>query len=109
MFTCVPLCSPVVYLCSPVVYLYSHVFTCCYLCSPVFLCVHLLITCAGEHVVELGMYLDLLNTSCFPTWPEVFAIAECVMQRLQDEDPELHDHLKHIASINVQGHPKVRP
>ncbi|KAK7475022.1 hypothetical protein BaRGS_00033703 [Batillaria attramentaria] len=60
----------------------------------------------GEHVLELGMYLDLLNTSCYPSWPEVFAIAECVMQRLQDEDPELHDHLKHIATINVQGHPK---
>lgn len=60
----------------------------------------------GEHVLELGMYLDLLNTSCFPTWPEVFAIAEVVMQRLQEEDPELHDHLKHIATINVQGSPK---
>ncbi|KAK7088191.1 uncharacterized protein [Littorina saxatilis] len=60
----------------------------------------------GEHVLELGMYLDLLNSSCFPTWPQVFAIAECVMQRLQEDDPELHDHLRHIASINVQGSPK---
>lgn len=54
------------------------------------------------------MYLDLLNAGCFPTWPEVFAIAECVMQQLQQEDPEFHDHLKSIATINVQGSPKVR-
>lgn len=53
------------------------------------------------------MYLDLLNAGCFPTWPEVFAIAECVMQQLQQEDPEFHDHLKSIATINVQGSPKV--
>ncbi|PVD32717.1 hypothetical protein C0Q70_08162 [Pomacea canaliculata] len=60
----------------------------------------------GEHVLELAMYLDLLNAGCFPTWPEVFAIAECVMQQLQQEDPEFHDHLKSIATINVQGSPK---
>lgn len=60
----------------------------------------------GEHVLELGMYLDLLNSTCFPSWPQVFAIAECVMQRLRDEDPEFHDHVKHIATINVQGSPK---
>ncbi|XP_076453203.1 uncharacterized protein LOC143288510 isoform X2 [Babylonia areolata] len=60
----------------------------------------------GEHVLELAMYLDLLNASCFPTWPQVFAVAECVMQRLQEDDPEFHDHLKHIATINVQGSPK---
>lgn len=65
-------------------------------------------THSGEHVLELAMYLDLLNAGCFPTWPEVFAIAECVMQQLQQEDPEFHDHLKSIATINVQGSPKVR-
>lgn len=68
---------------------------------------HLLWLIIGEHVFELAMYLDLLNSGCFPTWPHVFAIAERVMIRLQQDDPELHDHLKHIATINVQGSPKV--
>ncbi|KAL8583033.1 hypothetical protein ACOMHN_051197 [Nucella lapillus] len=60
----------------------------------------------GEHVLELAMYLDLLNSSCFPTWPQVFAVADCVMQRLQEDDPEFHNHIRHIATINVQGSPK---
>ena len=56
---------------------------------------------------ELAMYLDLLNTNCFPTWPQVFAIAEQVMNTLQQSDPELHDHLKAISGVNVKVNPKV--
>ena len=33
----------------------------------------------GEHVLELAMYLDMLNSNCFPSWPHVFVMAEEVM------------------------------
>ncbi|KAH9512915.1 hypothetical protein Btru_036992 [Bulinus truncatus] len=60
----------------------------------------------GEHVLELAMYLDMLNCNCFPTWPHVFAMAEQVMMRLQSDDPQLYDHLKRIAPINALVNPK---
>ncbi|GFO41253.1 hypothetical protein PoB_006775800 [Plakobranchus ocellatus] len=60
----------------------------------------------GEHVIELAMYLDMLNSNCFPSWPHVFAMAEQVMAILQQRDPALHDHLKRIAPINAQVNPK---
>ncbi|RUS81425.1 hypothetical protein EGW08_010809 [Elysia chlorotica] len=60
----------------------------------------------GEHVIELAMYLDMLNANCFPSWPHVFAMAEQVMATLQQRDPALHDHLKRIAPINAQVNPK---
>ncbi|XP_035828352.1 uncharacterized protein LOC101850990 [Aplysia californica] len=60
----------------------------------------------GEHVLELAMYLDMLNSNCFPSWPHVFAMAEQVMSTLQQQDPKLHDHLKRIAPINAQVNPK---
>ncbi|ESP04135.1 hypothetical protein LOTGIDRAFT_237550 [Lottia gigantea] len=58
------------------------------------------------HAMDLSMYLDLLNTNCFPKWPEVFAIAEQVMSVLQKSDPELYNHLRTISRINVQFNPK---
>ena len=61
----------------------------------------------GEHVYELAMYLDLLNSSCFPTWPQVFAIAEQVMMTLSLSDPDLYTHLKSIAKTNMQVNKKV--
>ncbi|KAK3710497.1 hypothetical protein RRG08_021313 [Elysia crispata] len=60
----------------------------------------------GEHVIELAMYLDMLNANCFPSWPHVFAMAEQVMATLQQRDPALHDHLKRIAPISAQVNPK---
>ncbi|CAL1547704.1 unnamed protein product [Lymnaea stagnalis] len=60
----------------------------------------------GEHILELAMYLDLLNSNCFPTWPHVFAMAEQVMMRLEKDDPQLHNHLRRIAPINAQVNPK---
>ncbi|XP_046568194.1 LOW QUALITY PROTEIN: uncharacterized protein LOC124276591 [Haliotis rubra] len=60
----------------------------------------------GEHVFELAMYLDLLNTNCFPKWPQVFAIAEQVMNTLRQADPELHNHLTSIAKKNFKVNPK---
>ncbi|XP_064612744.1 LOW QUALITY PROTEIN: uncharacterized protein LOC135476597 [Liolophura sinensis] len=60
----------------------------------------------GESLYELAMYLDLLNDSCFPTWPQVFAIAKTVLEALHREDAELYDHLREIAFINIQFNPK---
>ena len=53
------------------------------------------------------MYLDLLNKSNFPTWPEVYAIAERAIQRLAENDAELHQHLCDIALVDPQINPKV--
>lgn len=53
------------------------------------------------------MYLDMLISNCFPSWPHVFAMAEQVMMKLQQHDPELYAHLKHIAPIKAQVNPKV--
>ena len=60
-----------------------------------------------DHVYELAMHLDLLNTGCFPKWPEIFAVAEKVMARVKSEDRELYDHLSHVAQIDVLMEPKV--
>lgn len=60
----------------------------------------------GEHVYEVAMYLDLLNSSCFPTWPQVYAIAEQVMNTLMQSDPDLYTHLKSIATTNVKVNKK---
>ncbi|XP_060065450.1 uncharacterized protein LOC132545744 isoform X1 [Ylistrum balloti] len=56
----------------------------------------------GQHVYELAMYLDLLNNSCFPTWIQVFAIAETVMNILSQTDPDMYTHLKAIATTHVK-------
>ncbi|KAL4223925.1 hypothetical protein ACF0H5_017387 [Mactra antiquata] len=60
----------------------------------------------GENVIELAMYLDLLNANCFPTWPSVFAIAEKVLTDIRDSDPDFYNHLKTISRINVKVNPK---
>ena len=46
------------------------------------------------------MYLDLLNSDCFPSWPSIFSIAERVLHRLSDADSVLEDHISMIASVN---------
>ena len=61
----------------------------------------------GEHVYDLAMYLGLLNASLYPKWPEIYATAEKVMQRLKVGDPDLHDHLQRVAQIEVNFNPKV--
>ncbi|XP_013392664.1 uncharacterized protein LOC106160570 [Lingula anatina] len=60
----------------------------------------------AEHIYELAMYLDLFSQSCFPKWPEVFAVAEKVMDALLNVDAELHDHLRTVAFKNVKVNPK---
>ena len=61
----------------------------------------------GEHVYELAMYLDLLNKGCFPKWPEIFAIAERVMTRVQNTDSEFYQHLKSVAVTQPTVNAKV--
>jgi hypothetical protein len=53
------------------------------------------------------MYMDLLNSNCFPTWPVVFAIAEKSLTSIRDSDPDFYNHLKMISKINVKVNPKV--
>ncbi|XP_052800410.1 uncharacterized protein LOC128231514 isoform X2 [Mya arenaria] len=60
----------------------------------------------GENVIELAMYLDLLNSSLFPPWPTVFAIAEKVLSTVRQADPDFYNHLKVISRINVKVNPK---
>lgn len=49
---------------------------------------------SAEHPYELFMYLHLLIKNIFPSWLEIFAMAERVMDNLQSEDMELFTHLQ---------------
>ncbi|KAM3934150.1 uncharacterized protein RB166_001744 [Leptodactylus fuscus] len=60
----------------------------------------------AEHPYELFMYLHLLIKNIFPSWLEIFAMAERVMATLQTEDMELFTHLHHSFSRNVTFNPK---
>ncbi|KAG8587863.1 hypothetical protein GDO81_005802 [Engystomops pustulosus] len=59
-----------------------------------------------EHPYELFMYLHLLIKNIFPSWLEIFAMAERVMATLQTEDMELFNHLQHSFQRNVTFNPK---
>ena len=65
------------------------------------------VSLTGENVIELAMYLDLLNSHNFPNWPTVFGIAEKVLQRIYEGDQEFYEHLKIISKIHVKVNPKV--
>ncbi|XP_032902259.1 uncharacterized protein LOC116989141 [Amblyraja radiata] len=60
----------------------------------------------SEHPYELAMYLHLLIDNVFPTWPEVFGMAEKVMNRLGNEDPILFAHLHSSFTKNALIDPK---
>ncbi|XP_056412661.1 uncharacterized protein LOC130355880 isoform X2 [Hyla sarda] len=60
----------------------------------------------AEHPYELFMYLHLLIKNIFPSWLEIFAMAERVMATLKTEDVELFTHLEHIFPRNVTLNPK---
>ncbi|XP_052270374.1 uncharacterized protein LOC127871467 isoform X3 [Dreissena polymorpha] len=60
----------------------------------------------GENVIELAMYLDLLNSHLFPAWPAVFAIADRSLEVVKLADPDFYNHLKAISRINVKVNPK---
>ena len=69
--------------------------------------IYVLFFVKGENVIELAMYLDLLNSHNFPNWPTVFGIAEKALTRIRQSDPELYEHLKMISKIHVRVNPKV--
>ncbi|XP_072263573.1 uncharacterized protein [Pyxicephalus adspersus] len=58
-------------------------------------------TPTAEHPYELFMYLHLLIKNIFPSWLEIFAMAERVMDTLQTEDMELFTHLHHSFQRDV--------
>ncbi|XP_040195307.1 uncharacterized protein LOC120928273 [Rana temporaria] len=55
----------------------------------------------AEHPYELFMYLHLLIKNLFPSWLEIFAMAERVMDTLQTEDIELFTHLQRSFQRDV--------
>ncbi|KAI1893536.1 hypothetical protein AGOR_G00124740 [Albula goreensis] len=54
----------------------------------------------AEHCYELSMYLHLLSERFVPSEVQVSAIAESVMNRLEEQDPALYSHLKLCTSRN---------
>ncbi|XP_073521602.1 uncharacterized protein [Phyllobates terribilis] len=60
----------------------------------------------AEYPYELFMYLHLLIKNIFPSWLEIFAMAERVMTTLQTEDIELFIHLQQSFPRNVTFNPK---
>ncbi|XP_018102319.1 uncharacterized protein LOC108708284 isoform X2 [Xenopus laevis] len=60
----------------------------------------------AEHPYELFMYLHLLIKNIFPSWLEIFAMAERVMNVLKKEDKELFAHLQDSFRRNVTFNPK---
>ncbi|KAE8624768.1 hypothetical protein XENTR_v10006040 [Xenopus tropicalis] len=60
----------------------------------------------AEHPYELFMYLHLLIKNIFPSWLEIFAMAERVISVLKKEDKELFTHLQDSFRRNVTFNPK---
>ncbi|XP_030077987.1 uncharacterized protein LOC115482380 [Microcaecilia unicolor] len=60
----------------------------------------------AEHPYELAMYLHFLIQHLFPSWLEIFAMAERVMNLLEIEDNELFAHLQHSVKKQVTFDPK---
>ncbi|XP_053311919.1 uncharacterized protein LOC128473690 [Spea bombifrons] len=60
----------------------------------------------AEHPYELFMYLHLLMKNRFPSWLEIFAMAEHVMNTLKTEDIELYTHLQCCLQRNIAFDPK---
>nr|XP_048680379.1 uncharacterized protein LOC125624080 isoform X2 [Caretta caretta] len=51
----------------------------------------------AEHPYELAMYLHFLHQNLFPSWTEIFAMAEWMMSLLEREDTEFFIHLQQIV------------
>ncbi|XP_014342730.1 uncharacterized protein LOC106703128 [Latimeria chalumnae] len=60
----------------------------------------------GEHPYELAMYLHFLIQNLFPSWPEIFAMAEHVMSVLEAEDRDFFAHLQSCSKKNIIFDPK---
>lgn len=63
---------------------------------------------SAEHPYELAMYLYFLHQNLFPSWVEIFAMAEWVMSILEREDTEFFDHLQQSFRKNITMDPKVQ-
>ncbi|XP_025065844.1 uncharacterized protein LOC102382846 [Alligator sinensis] len=63
-------------------------------------------TPTAEHPYELAMYLYFLHQNLFPSWVEIFAMAEWVMSILEREDTEFFDHLQQSFRKNITMDPK---
>ena len=61
----------------------------------------------GETPYELALYLHLVRHGLFPRWPEVFSLAESVLESLSQMDEELFLHLKEVSVINPNLDTKV--
>ncbi|XP_033099547.1 uncharacterized protein LOC117103145 [Anneissia japonica] len=53
---------------------------------------------AAEFSYEMAMYMDELQHGMFPTWPQVFSVAEGALQRLQQIDIDFYNHLQQSCS-----------
>ncbi|XP_053561373.1 uncharacterized protein LOC128652460 [Bombina bombina] len=60
----------------------------------------------AEHSYELSMYLHILAKNIYPSWLEIFAMAERVMTTLEKEDRELFAHLQYSFQRNITFDPK---
>ncbi|KAG7471299.1 hypothetical protein MATL_G00123060 [Megalops atlanticus] len=63
-------------------------------------------TAKAEHSYELAMYLDLLLEGFLPGQAEIAAMAESVMRRVEEQDPDLSSHLRSCCSRNHILNPK---
>ncbi|XP_050784765.1 uncharacterized protein LOC127037293 [Gopherus flavomarginatus] len=54
----------------------------------------------AEHPYELAMYLHFLHQNLFPSWTEIFAMAEWMMSLLEREDTEFFTHLQQCFRKN---------
>ncbi|XP_041096804.1 uncharacterized protein LOC121308457 [Polyodon spathula] len=59
----------------------------------------------AEHCYELAMYLHFLIQK-FPSWPEIFTLAERVMRHVEEEDTDFYAHLQLCSSRNAVFDPK---
>ncbi|CAM4574986.1 unnamed protein product [Lepidochelys kempii] len=60
----------------------------------------------AEHPYELAMYLHFLHQNLFPSWTEIFAMAEWMMSLLEREDTEFFTHLQQYFRKNFAVEPK---
>ncbi|XP_039363697.1 uncharacterized protein LOC120387279 isoform X3 [Mauremys reevesii] len=60
----------------------------------------------AEHPYELAMYLHFLHQNLFPSWTEIFAMAEWMMSLLEREDTEFFTHLQQCFRKNFAVDPK---
>ncbi|CAM2720415.1 unnamed protein product [Rotaria socialis] len=53
----------------------------------------------NESIYVIAMHLNLFIRHCFPTWPNVFTIANDILLDLSKSDQNFYEHLKAISTI----------